>query len=113
MSKTKPIRVGIVGLGRAGWGMHCGELASRGDEFEIVAACDVEKARCDRMAEKYGVQYPVLLDPTNQVLGLFDVKSMPTSYLVDRRGKIVEKKIGFGTAEATLPKVRELVEPHL
>jgi len=88
------------------------EYADRG--FQVVAiGVDTDADKSRRMAEKYGVQYPVLLDPTNQVLGLFDVKSMPTSYLVDRRGKIVEKKIGFGTAEATLPKVRELVEPHL
>ncbi|MFW5857314.1 MAG: Gfo/Idh/MocA family protein, partial [Planctomycetota bacterium] len=50
---NEPIRVGLVGIGRAGWGMHTGELAPREDKFRIVAACDVEKSRCDRMAERY------------------------------------------------------------
>ena len=38
---TQPIKIGIVGLGRAGWGMHCKELETRRDKFEIVAACDI------------------------------------------------------------------------
>ena len=45
--KKTPIRIGIWGLGRAGWGMHCGELDQFKDEFEIVAGCDVEKERVD------------------------------------------------------------------
>jgi predicted dehydrogenase len=49
--RTDPIRLGIVGLGRAGWGMHRNELAPRAERFEIVAACDLEKSRRERMAE--------------------------------------------------------------
>jgi scyllo-inositol 2-dehydrogenase (NADP+) len=47
------IRVGIIGLGRAGRGMHCRELANRTDKFKIVAACDIEQERVDEMVEKY------------------------------------------------------------
>lgn len=38
---SNPIKVGIVGLGRAGWGMHLSELEGKKDRFKIVAACDV------------------------------------------------------------------------
>ena len=48
-----PIRVGLAGIGRAGWGMHCGELAKYPDQFQLVAACDTEQSRLDLMAEKY------------------------------------------------------------
>lgn len=51
---TEPIKMGIVGLGRAGWGMHCPELAGRGDTFEVVAACDVIPSRLERIAEHTG-----------------------------------------------------------
>ena len=51
---TSPIRIGIVGLGRAGWGMHCPELQGREDKFRIVAACDLIPERRQRMAERYG-----------------------------------------------------------
>ncbi len=48
------IKIGIAGLGRAGSGMHCGELNGREDKFQIVAACDVLKSRREKMEEQYG-----------------------------------------------------------
>jgi predicted dehydrogenase len=53
MAKTRPIRVGIVGLGRAGFGMHCRELEGKEDRFRIVAGCDVHKPWLNRMAKAY------------------------------------------------------------
>lgn len=49
-----PVRVGVVGIGRAGWGMHCEELRGRESMFQIVAACDLIPERRTRMAERYG-----------------------------------------------------------
>jgi len=54
MAKAGPVRLGIVGLGRAGWGMHCPELKGKEDKFRIVAACDILRERRDRMAAAYG-----------------------------------------------------------
>jgi predicted dehydrogenase len=51
---TEAIKIGIVGLGRAGWGMHCEELESRRDKFEIVAACDTIPERREKMVKRYG-----------------------------------------------------------
>ncbi len=50
---TTPIQIGIAGLGRAGWGMHCRELDKRKDKFTIVAACDVDEDRLRQMRERY------------------------------------------------------------
>jgi predicted dehydrogenase len=50
----KPIRMGIIGIGRAGWGMHTKELAGREDKFQIVAACDIDASRTAKMVERYG-----------------------------------------------------------
>ena len=49
----KKIKVGILGLGRAGWGMHGPELDRRKDKFEIVACCDTDPKRLKRFADKY------------------------------------------------------------
>ena len=49
-----PIRLGLVGAGRAGWGMHCKELESRKDKFVFVAACDLLEERREKMAKQYG-----------------------------------------------------------
>lgn len=51
-----PIAVGIIGLGRAGWGMHCKELESRGAQYRIAAGCDVLAERRAQIAEKYGAK---------------------------------------------------------
>lgn len=53
MAKAKPIRLAIAGLGRAGRFMQCEELKGREKFFEIVAMCDVLKARRDWAAETY------------------------------------------------------------
>jgi scyllo-inositol 2-dehydrogenase (NADP+) len=47
------IRIGIVGLGRAGFGMQCNELNEKKDRFEIVAGCDAYRPWLDRMKDNY------------------------------------------------------------
>lgn len=54
MANAGPVRIGIVGLGRAGWGMHCQELEARQDKFKIVAVCDLIAERRQRAADKFG-----------------------------------------------------------
>ncbi len=51
--EAAPIRVGIVGLGRAGYGMQCKELLARPGKFTIVAGCDIAAPRRKRFAEKF------------------------------------------------------------
>jgi len=49
----KPVRIGIWGLGRAGWGMHCNEIDQYKDELKVVAGCDQLQERLDKLAERY------------------------------------------------------------
>lgn len=51
---SQPVKIGIVGLGRAGWGMHCRELDSHQSQFQITAVCDPIASRRQSAAEKYG-----------------------------------------------------------
>ena len=51
---SNPIKLGIIGLGRAGYGMHLRELAGKEDMFQIVAVCDCEPDRLDIMRERFG-----------------------------------------------------------
>ena len=46
------IKVGIWGMGRAGYGMHINEMGKFPDLFEIVACCDILKDHCDAFLEK-------------------------------------------------------------
>jgi scyllo-inositol 2-dehydrogenase (NADP+) len=48
-----PIRVGLVGLGRAGWSMQCDEIDRYPTKFKLVAGCDTLKVRRDNFVERY------------------------------------------------------------
>ncbi len=51
--KTNPIRVGIIGLGRAGWKGQCPEIDMFPGKFKVVAVCDIEKDRRDAVQARY------------------------------------------------------------
>jgi myo-inositol 2-dehydrogenase/D-chiro-inositol 1-dehydrogenase len=51
----KKLRIGSVGLGRLGL-QHAVNIASRMQNAELAALCDVDKARLDEAADKLGVQ---------------------------------------------------------
>ena len=56
MSKSNdgPIRVGVAGLGRSGWGIHVRNLRPATDRFKIVAALDDLAERRKQAADEFG-----------------------------------------------------------
>ncbi|MEO8485216.1 MAG: TlpA disulfide reductase family protein [Betaproteobacteria bacterium] len=68
-----------------------------GDGGLTVLAINVDKKRAD--AQKFLVATPgaftIVYDPAGAVAAAYDVKGMPTSYLVDRAGRIVAVDSGF------------------
>ena len=38
--------------------------------------------------------FPVLLDPNGEVLDLFEVKGIPTTFIIDKRGRVIGRAIG-------------------
>lgn len=111
-----PIRMGIIGLGRAGWGMHIRELEPYMDRFEIVAACDPIRERRERVQAKfqatpYRRAEDLIADPRVE---LVDVASRSTEHFLHTKwaleaGKWVflEKPICVNWAE-----VRKLQALH-
>lgn len=105
-----PIGVGLVGVGRAGWGMHVPALAARHDRFRIVAACDVIPERRERMAARFGCAVyerieDLVADPR---VALVDIATRSCDHhrhatLALRAGKHVsiEKPMAATLAEAT------------
>lgn len=51
---SNPVKIGIVGLGRAGWGMHLSEIENKKDKFEVVAVCDIIPERTAMAKERLG-----------------------------------------------------------
>lgn len=53
--REKPISIGVIGLGRSGWGIHCLHLADNPD-YNLVAVVDPLEERREEALEKLGVQ---------------------------------------------------------
>lgn len=48
-----PIRVGIAGLGRSGWGIHANALANLTDTFQVVSVADPNPERQAEAVERF------------------------------------------------------------
>ena len=57
--------------------------------FEMVGInVESEKADAERFLGKMPVSFPILFDPDNRVSGSYGVSAMPTTFLVDRQGRL-------------------------
>ena len=52
--------------------------------------------------EEFGITFPVLLDHTGDVTRAYQVRSLPSSYFINRLGIITEVVIGGPMSEALL-----------
>jgi hypothetical protein len=93
----KPIKLGMVGLGRAGFNMHLKEMAGKEDMFSVVAACDVEADRRETMAEKFGCKTyykieDIVSDPDVEVI---DIATRSNDHFVHAKTALEAGKIVF------------------
>ncbi len=90
------------------WASWCGPCAAsfpfmneldkelKGQGLEIVAVnLDEEPEDAKDFLKKYPAHFTVASDPEGKCPALFDVKAMPTSFLIDRHGNIRHVHMGF------------------
>ena len=70
----KPIKLGIIGVGRAGYRMHLKEMKDKG-LFDIYAVCDLEDERLEMMKNEYGSKIykrveDIVEDPAVEVIDI-------------------------------------------
>jgi peroxiredoxin len=81
---------------------------NRGRGFEVVGVNkDVSSAEAQRFLKRVGVSFPLVYDAQDAAAKAFDVKAMPSGYLVDRKGIVRSVHRGF-TAETTAALQREI-----
>jgi peroxiredoxin len=61
--------------------------------------------------QAYGLTFPILLDPQNMVGTQLQVPGIPTSYLLDKRGRVIDLVIG--ARDWYSRKIRHLIEQLL
>ncbi|MBI5300972.1 MAG: TlpA family protein disulfide reductase [Chloroflexi bacterium] len=57
-----------------------------------------DRARSVEFARRYGSTFPILIDDAWRVSNEFDPEFVPTAFLIDRAGKIVERVVAFDKA---------------
>jgi thiol-disulfide isomerase/thioredoxin len=60
---------------------------------------DAERRDADRFLRDVPIDFEVLFDPQGNIARQFKVKAMPTSYVIDRNGKLVATHLGFRDAK--------------
>jgi len=64
--------------------------------LEIIAiSLDDKKKMVETFLKKYPAKFTIALDPKGESGDLYKVRVMPSSYLIDRQGNIVETHMGF------------------
>ena len=43
----------------------------------------------EQFVEEYNITFPILLDPNNKSLIVFNNENLPSSYVIDRKGNVV------------------------
>ena len=68
----------------------------KGRDFELLAvSIDREGEKVVRpFAAKYGLTFPVLLDPDSKTYRLYGLTGVPESFVVDKNGVVIHKVIG-------------------
>jgi thiol-disulfide isomerase/thioredoxin len=78
-------------------------------DFEVVAVnVDRDPRRAARLLEKYGVGYVSASDPEGRLPERFGIATMPTSFLIDRRG--VVRYVHEGFRRGDIPQLRRRIQ---
>ena len=80
----------------------------------VIAAVSVDegsRGRIETFSKLLDLSFPILLDPESEVSDLYKVSNMPTSFIIDRNGKIISRIVG--TEEWASPEAVQLVEDIL
>lgn len=68
---------------------------------------DMEASERERFLRRFPVSFPLVLDADDKVAKAFDVKSMPSGYLIDRAGIVRRVHRGF-TVETEVALAKEI-----
>ncbi len=69
--------------------------AERKDEL-VVLAVNLQEARepVQRFVDQYGLTFPIVMDTSGNVSQSFGVQSLPTTFFVDKEGRVAAFNMG-------------------
>ena len=79
------------------------------DDIEIVAvSLDAGELVIDRFIDKHDLTFPVVHDKQSEVMDLYKVGPIPSTFFIDENGKIVEKVSGALTLDKLEDHFKEI-----
>ncbi len=83
-----------------------------GSDFELVAvSVDEDEAAVNAFANRLGLSFPILMDPSKEVASAYQAFRFPESLLVGRDGVVLERYVGpkEWDADAYLNRIQRLL----
>jgi len=80
--------------------------------FKVVAVnLDESRAKADKFLQQIPANFDVAFDPQGNTAEAYQVKAMPSSYIINKQGKVIHANLGFrGNDEDMLEKkIRTLI----
>ncbi len=80
--------------------------------FKVIAInLDESRAKADKFLQQIPAKFDVAFDPRGNTAKSYKLRAMPSSYIIDKRGKIVHANLGFrGNDEEKMEeKIRNLI----
>jgi len=79
------------------------------DQFEIIAVnLREDEDMVDDFMEELGLTFPVMLDTTGYVGSVYGVRGIPTTFLLDKQGRLIGRIVG--TREWDTPSFEALIK---
>ncbi len=73
-------------------------------QFIGVASRD-ERRPAEQFIDRFGVSYPNLIDTTGEIRRFLGVRGLPTTYVFDRRGRLVGQIVGAASEQTLAAKI--------
>lgn len=106
------------------WATWCGpcrmgvpDLVAIQDEYKdnvVIIGISLDDQRTKKdiapFMKQYGVNYPVVYGNSEVVMNYGNIRAIPTSFIVDQNGNIVDKHIGLVSKDKYLSKIKSLLK---
>lgn len=82
------------------------------DGFEIIAVnLDTSRKDADEFLKQMPAKFDVAFDKSGKTADAYHLKAMPSSFLIDRKGRLVHKSLGYRVEEKKIveKKIQQLV----
>lgn len=85
----------------------------RSDDFELLAVETTNRSELAKeFVKKYGATFPIATDDAKMSRERFELLGVPTTFLIDREGRIIFRHLGFSQGDEKMleAEIRLLLE---